>query len=186
MNKILSQDLFEGGICRGETDLRASGKALVADCGFKCKARECVCVCLLVAVMWKSSQHSPRGGVFFLLGFKTKQKKQASEVMTSLCWLRCYFHLVRATLDSASTKQVSEWESSVNAFGKHHITLRAFLADACVLLLVWAHVCTCMPPCSPPLIWSGPLAGNLRIEIRKRNSAEECVWLSQRGIYNGL
>lgn len=58
-------------------------------------------------------------------------------------------------------------------------------AAACVFVLVWAHVCICMPPCTP-LIWSGPLAGNLSIEIRKRNSREECLWLSQRGIYNGL
>lgn len=55
----------------------------------------------------------------------------------------------------------------------------------CVFVLVWAHVRACMPPCAR-LIWSGPLAGNLSIEIRKKNSGEECLWLSQRGIYNGL
>lgn len=45
----------------------------------------------------------------------------------------------------------------------------------CVLVRVWAHVHACMPPCSP-LICSGPLAGNLSIEIRKKNSREECLW----------
>ncbi len=54
-----------------------------------------------------------------------------------------------------------------------------------VFVLVWAHLCACMPPCTP-LIWSDPLAGNLSIEIRKKNRREECLWLSQRGIYNGL
>lgn len=186
MSKFLSRDLFEGTIRQGETDLRASGKALVEDCGLKHKACECVCVC----VCWWLSCGNPlsilHGGDVFSFRFKKKQKKTSFQVMTSICWPRCYFYFYLCEARFINNKQVSEWESSVNAFGKHHITLGAFLADACVLLLVWAHVCTCMPPCSPPLIRSGPLAGNLRKEIRKRNSAEECVWLSQQGIYNGL
>lgn len=62
---------------------------------------------------------------------------------------------------------------------------RRCVSDDVLYVCVRAHVRACMPPCAP-VICLAPLAGNLSIEIRKKNTTEECLWLSQRGIYNGL
>lgn len=62
---------------------------------------------------------------------------------------------------------------------------RRCVSDDVLYVCARAHVRACMPPCAP-VICLAPLAGNLSIEIRKKNTTEECLWLSQRGIYNGL
>lgn len=111
----------------------------------------------------------------FSLGFQ--KKIQALWVMASV-WRRVFISFLHLS---------GHFGSLSNVHPSAHARLSP-RAGACVSVQtgwVRAHVSARMPLRSA-LVCSGPLAGNLSIEIRKKNSRQECLCLSQRGIYNGL
>lgn len=79
MIKSYSQSLCSGRHS-SETDLRTSGRALAEDSGLTYS----VGVCLWVAVMWKSSQCSPRGVV--LLRFQKHNKLSGNDFSVFGCF----------------------------------------------------------------------------------------------------
>lgn len=140
----------------------------------------CVWVALGGCHVWILSAFST--GVLFSLGFK----KTSSRVMIS-AWGFFFFVLPKVLPHSV---QRIRCKSSIKvlrhpAMWRVQSINRRCVSDDVLYVCVRAHVRACMPPCAP-VICLAPLAGNLSIEIRKKNTTEECLWLSQWGIYNGL
>lgn len=138
--------------------------------------------------MWESSQHSPQGVVFVRF-----PKNMLSGNAFSV--LQCLYFIYRTSNEAFSFFYIQAWQPPICHVLLYYVMLFCSYSNVDVMshqvhgcVCMWcclAHVYVCMPPWSP-LIYPGPLAGNLSIEIRKKNTREECLWLSQWGIYNGL
>lgn len=140
-------------------------------------------VCFWVALRWwwwwgGGSCGNPfsvlhRGDVF--LGF------QKHKLMISVCCWSFSRRFAQQNFSSAQTHE-ADLTSSLRV-----LRWGVLLLGGCLWTVVDVAAClgTCACTCHPALL-SGPLAGNLSIEIIKKNSREEFLWFSQGGIYNGL